>query len=503
MKEDSPASVMDPATMESFGFEKFGGKMTGQTFTAHPKVDPASGNMVAIGYAASGSCTDDVTYMEVSPAGESVREIWFKVPYYCMMHDFGITEDYSVSHIVPSIGSWERSEQGKPHFGFDTTSPVYSGIIPRRDGVTDADIRWFKRDNCFASHVSNAWQEGTKIHFIVPEAKNNMFPFFPDVHGAPFNGMEAMSRSTDWVVDMASNSEDFAEIRPSTDTASEFPRIDDRFTGRKTRYGWGSEMDMKRPVESRGGSAGGLSMNCSFLKDFETGAEQHWWCGPVSSSQEPAFVPRAKNAPEGDGWIVQVCNRSEEQRSDSSIFDALDIEKGPVATIHVPIRSRFGSHGRVNPPVSPPGLEFVYEATGDLKPPRPIGETYDGTRRIIPIVGGGRVEGPSISGKSVGNAADWQSTRPDGVTVADAIYASETDDGVVIQIRNRGSRHGPPEVMQRLAAGDTVDPAEYYFRTVPEFIAPKGRYEWMNRSIFICSGARFPSGIKSWVWRVS
>jgi carotenoid cleavage dioxygenase len=172
-----------------------------------------------------------------------------------------------------------------------------------------------------------------------------MFPFFPDVHGAPFNGMEAMSRLTDWVVDMASNSEDFAEIRPLTDTASEFPRIDDRFTGRKTRYGWGLEMDMKRPVELRGGSAGGLLMNCLFLKDFETGAEQHWWCGPVSSLQEPAFVPRAKNAPEGDGWIVQVCNRLEEQRSDLLIFDALDIEKGPVATIHVPIRLRFGLHG--------------------------------------------------------------------------------------------------------------------------------------------------------------
>ena len=132
-----------------------------------------------------------------------------------------------------------------------------------------------------------------------------------------------------------------------------------------------------------------------------------------------------------------------------------------------------------------------------------IGETYDGTRRIIPIVGGGRVEGPLISGKLIGNAADWQVTRPDGVTFADAIYALETDDGVVIQIRNRGLRHGPPEVMQRLASGQEVDPAEYYFRTVPEFIAPKGKYDWMNRSIFVCSGARYPLGIKLWVWRVT
>ena len=149
-----------------------------------------------------------------------------------------------------------------------------------------------------------------------------------------------------------------------------------------------------------------------------------------------------------------------------------------------------------------PDLEFVYEASGDLEPPISIGTTYDGTRRIIPILGGGRVEGPRIKGRLVGNAADWQLTRPDGVTVADAIYALETDDGVIIQIRNRGLRHGPPEVIARLAAGEEVDPSAYYFRTVPEFIAPEGPYDWMNRSIFICSGARYPLGIKLWVWRV-
>ena len=150
-----------------------------------------------------------------------------------------------------------------------------------------------------------------------------------------------------------------------------------------------------------------------------------------------------------------------------------------------------------------PGLEFVYEAHGDLEPPRAIGETYDGTRRIVPIVGGGRVEGPLIKGRLVGNSADWQWTRHDGETVADALYAIETDDGVVIQIRNRGLRHGPPEVMARLAAGEAVDPADYYFRTVPEFIAPNGAYEWMNRSIFVCAGARYPLGIRLWVWRVT
>ena len=345
MKEDSPALLMDPVTMETTGFETFGGTMKGQTFTAHPKIDPLTGNMVAIGYAASGLCTDDVAYYEVNPQGELIREVWFKVPYYCMMHDFAITEDYLVIHIVPSIGSWERLEKGLPHFGFDTTKPVHLGVLPRREGVSGDEIRWFTRDNCFASHVLNAWQEGSKIHFLTCEAKNNMFPFFPDIHGEPFNGMEAMSYPTDWTVDMASNEDAFEAVTKLSETACEFPRIDDRFTGQQTRYGWFLEMDMKRPVELCGGSAGGLLMNCLFLKDFATGEEQHWWCGPVSSLQEPCFVPRSAEGEEGDGWIVQVCNRLEEHTSDLLIFDALDIAKGPVATVHIPIRLRFGLHG--------------------------------------------------------------------------------------------------------------------------------------------------------------
>jgi carotenoid cleavage dioxygenase len=345
MKEDSPALLMDAATMESEAFATWDGAMKSQTFTAHPKVDPKTGNMVAIGYAANGLCTDDVSYMEVGPDGALVREAWFKVPYYCMMHDFGITEDYLVLHIVPSIGSWERLEKGLPHFGFDTTKPVYLGIIPRRDGVADADIRWFKRNNCFASHVFNAFQDGTKVSIDVPEAANNMFPFFPDVHGAPFDPIAAASRPTRWTVDLASNGEDFDSITRLSESIGEFPRIDDRFAGQPYRYGWMLEIDTAKPVDTQVRSISGMLLNSLCLLDFQTGKEQHWWCGPASTLQEPCFIPRARDAAEGDGWIVMVCNRVVESRSDLLLFDALDIEMGPVATLHVPIRLRFGFHG--------------------------------------------------------------------------------------------------------------------------------------------------------------
>jgi carotenoid cleavage dioxygenase-like enzyme len=348
LKEDSPALVMDPATLATIGYTDFGG-MTGQTFTAHPKIDPETGDMIAFGYASKGVLTRDMTYYEVSPQGDLKREIWFENPYYCMMHDFAITPDYALFHVVPITSSWERLEQGKPHFGFDTTMPVHLGVLPRREGATAADIRWFTTENCFASHVMNAYQDGTRIHFDTPEARNNMFPFFPDIHDAPFDPRGAASFLTRWTVDMASNGDAFESRTRLTGMMGEFPRIDDRFAGRKYRYGWMLVIDPAQPVELKGGSAGGAIMNTLGLIDHETGSEQKWWCGPVSSLQEPCFIPRSEDAPEGDGWIVMVCNRLEEKRSDLLLFDALDIAKGPIATAHIPIRLRFGLHGNWAP----------------------------------------------------------------------------------------------------------------------------------------------------------
>lgn len=149
-----------------------------------------------------------------------------------------------------------------------------------------------------------------------------------------------------------------------------------------------------------------------------------------------------------------------------------------------------------------PELEFVFEAQGKLAEPIVFGETYEGIRRIIPILDG-TFEGPDIKGSIMtAGAADWQFTRYDNVTQAEATYALRTDDGVLIQVQNFGLRHGPDDVMKRLAAGETVDPHEYYFRANPRFKAPAGKYDWLNRSIFVCSGARYPEAIHLWFYRV-
>jgi len=344
LKEDSPALIMDPLTLETEGYTDWGGKMQGQTFTAHPKIDPATGNMCAFGYATKGLLTRDMAYYEISPAGELLRETPFEVPYYCMMHDFGVTEDYAVFHVVPIVSSRERLEAGLPHFGFDTTKPVWLGVLPRRGDARD--MRWFRAPSTvFASHVMNAFNEGTKVHFDTPVAKNNMFPFFPDVHGAPFNPQEGQSFLTRWTIDMASNGEAFESVERLTDMFGEFPRIDDRYATRRHRHGWLLVSDFSKPYEGPGGRASGMVMNTIGHHDFESGAEKKWWAGPETIVQEPAFIPRTPDSPEGDGYLVALADNMVTNYSDLVILDAQRIDEGPIARAKLPFRLRSGLHG--------------------------------------------------------------------------------------------------------------------------------------------------------------
>src|SRR5262249_25439019 len=151
----------------------------GPTFTAHPKIDPQTGQMLAFGFAAKGLYSRDVVYYEIGRGGRVEREVWFQVPYYCMLHDFGVTQDYAVFPVIPVCGvGVEALKAGKPHYAWDPTKDIYLGVLPR--GGEASDLRWFKAPNQFCSHVMNAFNDGTRIHFDVPVAEGNMFPFFPE-----------------------------------------------------------------------------------------------------------------------------------------------------------------------------------------------------------------------------------------------------------------------------------------------------------------------------------
>ncbi len=344
LKEDSPALVMDPLTLETEGFTDFNGKMKGQTFTAHPKIDPKTGNMCAFGYASKGLLTRDCTYMEVSPEGELLFETFFEAPYYCMMHDFGVTEDYAVFHLVPITSNWDRLKANKPHFGFDISLPVYLGVLPRQGEAKD--MRWFKAPKTvFASHVMNAFNDGSKIYFDIPQAEGNAFPFFPDINDAPFDPVAARPYLHRWCVDMSSNSDEFTSVEKLTDMIDEFPRIDERYATQAYRHGWMLVMDPDMAYEGPGARAAGFRMNKIGHIDMATGKQDFWYCGPQSMIQEPQFIPRSADAPEGDGYIIAVVDNCVTNYSDLVILDALHLEDGPMARIKIPFRLRSGLHG--------------------------------------------------------------------------------------------------------------------------------------------------------------
>ena len=134
---------------------------------------------------------------------------------------------------------------------------------------------------------------------------------------------------------------------------------------------------------------------------------------------------------------------------------------------------------------APVATRFAFEAHVTVDAPLVVGPATLGLRRVVPITGG-TVKGPRLNGRVVPGGADWQFVRNDGVLVVEAKYTLESHDGVLIMVTNRGLRHGPPAVIERMARGEAVDPQEYYFRTVAEFEAPlASAYAWLNRAMFI------------------
>jgi hypothetical protein len=148
-----------------------------------------------------------------------------------------------------------------------------------------------------------------------------------------------------------------------------------------------------------------------------------------------------------------------------------------------------------------PAFESLCILTAELGDFVELGAGPLGRRRIVPILGG-TFTGASIRGTVLPGGADWQLLRSDFVTELDARYVLQTDDGVLIQVTVRGLRHGPKDVLARVAAGDDVASNEYYFRTTPIFSAPTGRYDWLNRSIFISIGERYCAAVRIHFFRL-
>ncbi|HEX4534195.1 MAG TPA: carotenoid oxygenase family protein, partial [Rhizomicrobium sp.] len=299
---------LDPVTLEARCYRDYAG--VAKRFTAHPKIDPQTGELVFFGYSAGeGFFSDQMAFGIADRTGTVTRLDMFKAPFCSMVHDFFVTKNYALFPILPLTGSLPRVMGGGPAFAWEPDKGSHIGVLRRDAGVET--IRWFTTDPCYVFHPMNMWEDGDKIYADVMQYETA--PLFPNADGSA-NPPNA-ARLARWTFDLADNS-NTVKREYIDDLAGEFPRLDERFAGLKYRHGYFAA-DVKEERAIRFDSIVHL--------DFASGMRSVHTFAAGDVPGEPIFVPRSATAPEGDGWLLTNVYRGSENRSDLVVFEAGDV----------------------------------------------------------------------------------------------------------------------------------------------------------------------------------
>jgi carotenoid cleavage dioxygenase-like enzyme len=331
LEEAHAPFAVDPRTLESIGSHTFADKLQGP-MTAHPKIDPESGEMLFFGYNADGLISEHMSFHVVDRDGNLVRSEFFRAPYAAMVHDFLITRDHVLFPIMPLTGSMERAMRGAPPYAWEPDKGVFIGIMPRSGSVRD--LRWFEGPPSFMFHPMNAWAEGNVITAEVCEFEEA--PLFPSPDGTPGDPAKAIPRLTRWTFDLGANTNTYRTERLH-DIACEFPRLDERRTGLSYRYGY-MACDTN-PAFRVGG------FNAIGRVDHKTGSLSLYDVGEGCATNEPVFVPRTPTSAEGDGFLLANVYDANRRATHLVILDAMDVAAGPLAKAYLDHRVPFGFHG--------------------------------------------------------------------------------------------------------------------------------------------------------------
>ncbi|HWW63485.1 MAG TPA: carotenoid oxygenase family protein [Sphingomonadaceae bacterium] len=341
LKEDSRPMEVDPDTLETIGRWDWGGTLKSKTSTAHPEIDAQTGELFAHGFHCRGGVSPQIAYWIVNKQGNITREFEITPPYASMIHDVAVTKEHVIFPVMPTTPDDERMRAGGPIFGWDESLPTYLGVM-RRDG-DGSDIRWFKGPPMWAYHVMNAWTDGSIIKIDCCISEIQSFPFFSDVTGKAYEPDRARPHLSRWTIDL--DGPDTFETTEFFASQCEYPRVDDRYQMLPYQHGWVLYTDAEREAESTTRRSG-QAFNTIGRFDMTTGKlVDSWWAGPRAAPMEPQFVPRFPDAPEGDGWILLVVSRYDENRSDLVVLDAQNLAAGPVGIAKLPLRTRAAFHG--------------------------------------------------------------------------------------------------------------------------------------------------------------
>jgi len=313
-------STDDLSTVGSYDY----GTALTTAMTAHPKIDPDTGELHFFGY---GFVPPYLTYHVVSPDGVLRHSEEIAIPGPVMMHDFAITDQDVVFWDLPVVFDLDRAiaavsgSDGQFPFVWDPSAGARVGVMPL--GGPARAVRWVDIEPCFVFHGTNAHRSGDDV--VVDVCR------LPSVFNGEDNPPPSVHR---WTMDTTGTELRFNDELMS-DIQMDLPGIDRRFVGRPYRHAWYATIDPDGPA--------GFEFAGIYRMEHDTGLVDRWDPGPHYRAGEGVFVPRGPD--EGDGWIVTFAYDRTRDGSDFVVLDAMDMAAGPVGRVALPRRVPYGFHG--------------------------------------------------------------------------------------------------------------------------------------------------------------
>ncbi|TMX00574.1 hypothetical protein EJD97_000546 [Solanum chilense] len=330
--------VLEDGDLQTLGMLDYDKRLT-HSFTAHPKVDPVTGEMFTFGYAHT---PPYITYRVISKDGIMQDPVPITIPEPIMMHDFAITENYAIMMDLPlCFRPKEMVKNNKLAFTFDATKKARFGVLPRYAN-NEALIRWFELPNCFIFHNANAWEEGDEVVLITCRLMN---PDLDMVNGAVKEKLENFCNE---LYEMRFNMKSGAASQKKlSESAVDFPRINENYTGRKQRYVYGTTLNSIAKVTG--------VIKFDLHAEPETGKSQLevggnvqgiFDLGPGRFGSEAVFVPSRPGTEreEDDGYLIFFVHDENTGKSAVNVIDAKTMSAEPVAVVELPKRVPYGFH---------------------------------------------------------------------------------------------------------------------------------------------------------------
>ncbi len=261
------------------------GQLPSKTFTAHPKIDSVTGNMVAFGYEAEGFGSKTVSVFEFTPQGKLVWNAKVEVPYVGMLHDFAVTAKHIVLYVIPLAMDQKQMDSGGPHWSWDGTLPTYFGFVRR--GGDGKDVQFIKGPTRSATHVMGVFDDGNKLYIDVEMSMSNPFPFMPMHDGSRWDPVAGSSHITRLTVDLSKRKPAAYDIEQLYPHVGALPRQDDRYNTVAYRYGF---LPCPDP-EAKPGTGGA----CYARFDHQTRKSTLFNAGTESSSGRVLFRAAQRN----------------------------------------------------------------------------------------------------------------------------------------------------------------------------------------------------------------